>query len=327
MPKIFWADALLHALLLFNSTPCNNPSDFHTPNSVSGLPDVEISYTHPFGCLGWFKVPEASRKKLDPKARLSVLLSYLPDGKGFRLWDLECRVVVKNRDVMFDHARFPYGSSLSPSTPPVICKLPIVSAPRRPDPVRTPTPYLPLLDYQLETCSDRRLQASIHKVCLTPSPTPSTPLSPPPPAPPCHSTRPTRKPDRYGTLACAAVIPDISNDQVPKTWKQVQLSPHRAHWLAAAEDEFKSLVGMETWKLVPQPLKRKIIKSKWVLRFKRRVYRSIMKLKARLLAMGYPQVKGEDFDEVFSPTIGFETLHLLFSLLASKGWAGQQLDF
>ena len=43
--------------------------------------------------------------------------------------------------------------------------------------------------------------------------------------------------------------------------------------------------------------------------------------------MGYSQVKGEDFDDVFSPTLRVETLRLMFTLLASRNWVGRQLDF
>lgn len=86
-------------------------------------------------------------------------------------------------------------------------------------------------------------------------------------------------------------------------------------------------MGMQTWKLVPRPLKRKIIKSKWVFKVKRRPDHSIQKLKARLVAMGYSQVHGLDYQEVLSPTLCLETLRLILSLLASNNWKGQQVDF
>jgi hypothetical protein len=84
---------------------------------------------------------------------------------------------------------------------------------------------------------------------------------------------------------------------------------------------------MQTWRLVPRPEKRRIIKSKWVFKVKRRPDHTIQKLKARLVAMGYSQIQGLDYDEVFSPTLRLETLRLIFSLLASRGWKGRQVDF
>jgi hypothetical protein len=84
---------------------------------------------------------------------------------------------------------------------------------------------------------------------------------------------------------------------------------------------------MHTWCLVPCPQKQKIINSKWVFKVKRRPDHSIQKLKACLVAMGYSQVKGLDYQEVFSPTLCLETLHLILRLLAYQKWKGRQIDF
>jgi hypothetical protein len=84
---------------------------------------------------------------------------------------------------------------------------------------------------------------------------------------------------------------------------------------------------MQTWELVPCPNKRKIIKSKWVFKIKRWLDCSIQKIKACLVAMGYSQFHGLDYQEVFSPTLQLETLRLLLTLMALCGWKGQQVDF
>lgn len=83
---------------------------------------------------------------------------------------------------------------------------------------------------------------------------------------------------------------------------------------------------MGTWRLVPRPPGRKIIRSKWIFKVKRRVDNSILKLKARLVAMGFTQVEGIDYTEVFAPTTRLETLRLVLSLMASCRWAGRQVD-
>lgn len=44
--------------------------------------------------------------------------------------------------------------------------------------------------------------------------------------------------------------------------------PDKIKWLKAANKEFASLLGMQTWKLIPRPKKQKIIKSKWVFKVK-----------------------------------------------------------
>ena len=95
LPKSFWADALRHFTFSFNSIPCNTPSGFLSPVSLLNISPVKLSSLHPFGCLVWYKVPNASCKKLNPKARSSVLLSYLPDGNGYRVLNLQTKSIIK----------------------------------------------------------------------------------------------------------------------------------------------------------------------------------------------------------------------------------------
>lgn len=55
----------------------------------------------------WYKVSEAERSKLSPKAREAVLLSFLSHGNGYVLWDLGKRKVIRSRDVIFEDDIFP----------------------------------------------------------------------------------------------------------------------------------------------------------------------------------------------------------------------------
>lgn len=95
----------------------------------------------------------------------------------------------------------------------------------------------------------------------------------------------------------------------------------------AMGEELGSLLGNDTWKLVPRPTKRKIIRSKWIHKFKHKPDGTVDRLKSRLVAMGFTQVKGIDYEEVFAPTTRLETLRIVLTLLASKKWRGKQVDF
>lgn len=309
---------------------------------------MDAKYLHPFGCLVWYKVPEANRKKLYPKGRASMLLSYLANGNSYRLWDLESRTVIKSRDVVFRDDVFPYKHPIKQTSRAPVCleiDWPLDSPVVQPFPVDHPSPICIGIFR-----SDRRLQALNHNpdnavpirpitppldpptppspVPSPPSPVPPTPSAPlPPPSPPCRSSRVRKAPVRYGIHAKPATDAPASSIDVPKTWKKVLRSPNKDKWMKAADAEFASILGMKTWKLVPWPVKRKIIKSKWVSKPKLRPDGSIAKLKARLVAMGYTQKKCIDFDEVFAPTTRFETLCLLLSLMGSKSLGGYQINF
>jgi hypothetical protein len=110
LPKNFWADTLRHLLFTMNSIPCRTPGGFISPNSALGIPPVDLRCLHPFGCLVWYKVPEATQKKLDSKGCSALLLSYLCNGNGYCVWDLQKRSVVKSRDIIFDNTTFPHGN-------------------------------------------------------------------------------------------------------------------------------------------------------------------------------------------------------------------------
>jgi hypothetical protein len=123
--------------------------------------------------LVWYKIPEPNRKSLDIKGHASLLLSYLPDRKGFCLWDLEKCSVVKSRDVLFEDTTFPYGAQLKQTPEPVSIEItwpkPSNETPAvtdHPQSVEVPstTPAINNdvpLDIPLAPRFDRRLAASI----------------------------------------------------------------------------------------------------------------------------------------------------------------------
>lgn len=52
----------------------------------------------------------------------------------------------------------------------------------------------------------------------------------------------------------------------------------------------------------------------------------VVKHKAQLVAKGYVQKKGLDYDEVFVPVTRMETVRLLLALCAQRGWETHHLD-
>lgn len=112
----------------------------------------------------------------------------------------------------------------------------------------------------------------------------------------------------------------------PGSWKKMLKTTEARKWIAAADAEYTSLIGMQTWKLVPRPVKRNIIRNQWLFKTKRRVDGTIEKLKARLVAKGFTQVKGVDFSEVFAPTTRLESVRILLLIMAMKNWKGRKID-
>ena len=90
--------------------------------------------------------------------------------------------------------------------------------------------------------------------------------------------------------------------------------------------EYSSLVENETWELVPPPTDKNIVGSRWVLRIKRGEDGAMGRFKARLVAQSYSQIKGTDYDKVFSPVARHTSLRSLLALANAHDLEIHQMD-
>ncbi|GJT95008.1 putative RNA-directed DNA polymerase, partial [Tanacetum coccineum] len=91
-------------------------------------------------------------------------------------------------------------------------------------------------------------------------------------------------------------------------------------WVKAMKVELDATEKNQTWSLVDLPVGRKPIGLKWVYKLKRDPSGNILKYKAILVAKGYVQKPGVDFDEVFAPVARIETIRIILALASSHGW-------
>ena len=89
----------------------------------------------------------------------------------------------------------------------------------------------------------------------------------------------------------------------------VHHSPEAEDWKEVCQYEMDVLTKNEMWDLVDLPPSHKAVKSKWVFKLKSDGY-----FACRLVAKGFMQIPGLDFDKTFSPLAHFELLHLLLAL-------------
>ena len=92
-------------------------------------------------------------------------------------------------------------------------------------------------------------------------------------------------------------------------------------WREACQYEMDALAKNGTWRLVDLLAGRKAIKSKWVFKCKADGCFCV-----HLVAKGFTQVQGIDYDETFSPVVRFESLRLLLVLAMLEDWEIYQMD-
>lgn len=97
-------------------------------------------------------------------------------------------------------------------------------------------------------------------------------------------------------------------------------------WVSAMNHEHTALLRNKTWHLVPPPRGKNIIGCKWVYKIKRKADGSIDRYKVRLVAKGFKQRYGLDYEDTFSPIVKVATIRLILSIAVSKGWSLRQLD-
>jgi hypothetical protein len=86
------------------------------------------------------------------------------------------------------------------------------------------------------------------------------------------------------------------------------------------QEDYNSLLENQTWDLVPLPSGRKLFRCRWVYRTKSAVDGHISRYKAMLVAKGFQQVDGIDYDETFAPLVKMDSIRLALSIATTKGW-------
>jgi hypothetical protein len=118
-----------------------------------------------------------------------------------------------------------------------------------------------------------------------------------------------------GTIAwLASCSADAQADPTaePRNYQAAMSIPH---YRAAMADEFQALLRNNTWRLVPPQSGINIIDSKWVFKVKKYADGTIERYKAHLVAKGFKQRYGLDYEDTFSPVVKPTTISVSLQVL------------
>ena len=95
---------------------------------------------------------------------------------------------------------------------------------------------------------------------------------------------------------------------------KVEDTLHDESWVEAMHDELLQFQRNDIWTLVPKPEGEHIIGTKWIFSNKTDEEGNVIHNKAQLVAQGYSQMEGVDYDETFAPVARMESIRILLTL-------------
>ncbi|CAA7037483.1 unnamed protein product [Microthlaspi erraticum] len=330
IPNYLWGEAVRHATYLINRV-ATRVLVAQTPYKAFKKKKPNVEHLRVFGCISYAKIETQHLKKLDDKSRILVHLGTEPGSKAYRLLDPASRRIIVSRDIVFDESKSWKRSNFEKEVTdePGMFKLGFGEYGNN---------GLRETEDRRETEENReRVNEGVNKETDNDEVTVyngdllheeekdqnQTVLR--------RSIRARHKPsylEDYILMVELAI--ELENEVLQmlineEPWDFNEAKEEKV-WREACKEEISSIVKNKTWDLVDLPAGAKAIGLKWVFKIKRNSDGSLNKHKSRLVAKGYVQKFGVDFEEVFAPVARIKTIRFLIALAASNGWEIHHLD-
>jgi transposase InsO family protein len=352
MPQQWWGHAILWANYLHNLRTVH---EGHTLYEAFHHKRPPIQDLHVFGCKVHVLTQAAERSrlkvgKLAPKTRECMYLGHQPGTKAALVWDPQAQRVLTSRDVTCEDTVTFYAAPVPITNPEPLEEevlFPIPDIPALPAPPSSasflpPPPTSPTTPPLEDTTTDP--ESSLEATGATGEqeesilhiPAQATDPPPPPPLAPAPALKGRRgvplgaeewgnrvgfRPPSTRTKAPPKALRTVTDHQVvpiPATVHEALEGPDREHWQVALNAEIQSMRDNDVWELVPRPKNTNIVGSKWVLALKVNEKGEVERYKARLVAQGFTQRKGVDYNEVFASVAGKTSTRVIFHIAAQR---------
>lgn len=278
-----------------------------------------------------------------------MLTGYNDTHKAYRLVDIETDRIIFSRDVVFDEERGPFQLS-----PPIVDSK---DQPLNPSdlgvrlPLGPPDGRAPAVPVPAPTLVPSPARSPRHATAPPNFPQDSSNLlfdEPDPVAPPTSDVgtstlrpkwwartiadlhddeliegRTARKTSKHPDYVNFALMANIHSVYEPQSYTEAKGIPE---WEQAMATEHQSLLKNNTWVLSDLLLGKKPIRCKWVYKVKYNIDGTLDKYKAHLVAKGFTQHKGIDYEETFALTAKMSTIRLVLAMATQCGWKVHQMD-
>lgn len=318
LDKRFWAEAANTAVYLKNRSIVSGAEK--TPFELWYGKKPDLSHIRLFGSKVMMHVPKEKRFKWDKKAMQHILVGYGEDIKGYRLYNPHKKTIVTSRDVVVMEGETMDGNSdesLAIWIPDEASSSVMEKASNTSVGELSPV-HMEGEDNEISSDS------SVYRTLIEPQTTedPKQVIQ--------HtlgqdaqSKRQRKKPERYGfnNLCVSSTVPAAEEISLSEALE----GPEKEQWRHAMTEEFQSFEDNDAWELIQNPGDVSIVKCRWVFTKKFDVD-NIVRYRARLVAKGFSQKPGIDYNETFSPVVRHSTLRLLFALSVKLRMSITHLD-
>nr|GEY88530.1 hypothetical protein [Tanacetum cinerariifolium] len=339
LPSCLWAEAIATACFTQNRSIIHKRFD-KTPYEVINKRKLNIKFFRVFGCRCYLFNDYEDVGKLKAKRDIRVFVGYSKEFVAFEIYNKRTLLNVdeasKNDledlfqdfyDEYFDSSKIMKSSTTNVETPIIEEVFHEVSK-----------------SFQRESSSSSLnddVQQSPEEVILPSSNTQSIPINMVPngdEASTSHNVFNDRLEDAYFDESTS--FHDLSNVHTfyqpyphEKKWTKDHLL-HKiiaealkdADWVSAMQEELEQFARLKVWRLVPRLEGKSVIKTKWIFKNKKDESSLVIRNKARLVAVGYSQQKGIDYDETFAPVARIEAIRLFLAYDPHKDFTVFQMD-
>ncbi|CAN1142556.1 Retrovirus-related Pol polyprotein from transposon TNT 1-94 [Linum perenne] len=289
LPKIFWGEAVNTACYITNRALVRSRIK-KTPYEIWKGRKPNIGYFRPFGCKCFILNTKDQLGKFDAKSDEGIFLGYSDLSKAYRVYNKRTFKVEESINVIFDESTC-IDVELQDLEDEDFGL------------VRTPV-----------STSSSEITTSIPQEAETEDVVPTVPgptegANPPPHIAKRHPPSLVIGNPSSGMITRSRTVYNAFVSIVePKNYKDALTDEN---WILAMNDELDQFERSDVWTLVPLPENRSVIGTKWVFRNKSDEKGNVIRNKARLVAQGYCQEEGIDYDETFAPVARLEAIRLL----------------
>ncbi|KAH9763753.1 hypothetical protein KPL70_001275 [Citrus sinensis] len=309
LPKYFWAEAVNTACYVLNRVLIR-PNLNKTPYELWKDRKPNIGYFKVFGCKCFVLNTKDNLGKFDPKSDVGIFLGYSNSSKAYRVYNKRTLVVEESMHVTFDET--------NPSSTEKVIVDDNAEEEQQEEASKDNQEDAPpgiQEEHHEEPNAEQNKGTSqtLPKEWRYVSSHPKDVILGDP------SRGVTTRSSLRNTCEHVAFISQIE----PKSFADAE---NDKSWIMAMQEELNQFERNNVWELVPNPEHQSIIGTKWVFRNKMDESGVVVRNKARLMAQGYNQEEGIDFDETFAPVARLESIRMLLAYACHKDFILYQMD-